>query len=167
MSHAEDNPTDNSTENRIENPETPANPILPPQSSKSEQQLSEIRQLLFGEDLSSINARSSELESQFQERLQDIATTFSNALNELREEMRAEFADLSKHVEALHQQHCRAEENLSADLSATDDRLQSSIAALEAKLDEERARLDEQKTDRHQLAALLTQVAQQLTEGSA
>lgn len=158
MSHAEDNHTDS--------PKTPADAILPPQSSKSEQQLLEIRQLLFGEDLDSINARSSELESQFQERVQDIATSFSNALKDLRDEMRAEFADLSKHVEALHQQHCRAEENLSADLSAADDRLQTSIAALETKLEEERARLDDQKTDRHQLAALLTQVAQQLTEGN-
>lgn len=164
-----------------------------PTPPSPEQQLVEIRDLLFGEQQQAIQQRIDRLERNMQKKLQEMSDMFSTALNNLSKECSNKIEDLASHVEDLNRQHTHSEHMLASDisdlqhdLSDTRKELQQADSEIDAHLNAEANRLMSEltqkynemmanlkatseelknnKADRKTLATLLASVANNLNE---
>ena len=145
---------------------------------QASQQLLEIRDLLFGEQLRAVHQREDEMELDLQAKLQEMNDQFSEALRELKQE----FAEqLAQHQQQSAQQISALNDNLNktrAELIASDADLQTQMQqGLEqlrqvvqknyddvmAKISAASEELTNNKADRKTLAAMLASMADNLT----
>lgn len=110
--------------------------VLEP-AQQASQQLLEIRDLLFGEQLRAVHQRADDMEARLQSKLQEMNDNFSNALRELRQDFDDQLSSHKQHAALLHQQHTEQEANLDHKINALADKLQQThqeLAATDASL---------------------------------
>lgn len=142
---------------------------------KPEQQLFEIRDLLFGEQQRLIELRIQNLEKNMQRKLQEMNDVFSNALNTLRQDSHAKLEELASHVEDLSKKHTENEHNLGADISdlqhhlnETRSELMQADSDLDTHLNNEANRLMNELTKKYdELMANLNNTSEELKNNKA
>ncbi len=161
-------------------------------AQQASQQLLEIRDLLFGEQLRAVHQHADEMEAKLQNKLQEMNSNFSNALRELRQEFNEQLSSFKAESAILHRKHDEREAELGQKISALGDKLQQthqdlidSDASLQAQLQQELEQLSQvvqknyndvmaklsaaseeltnNKADRKTLAAMLASMADNLT----
>lgn len=165
--------------------------VLEP-AQQASQQLLEIRDLLFGEQLRTVHQRADEMEAKLQSKLQEMNVHFSNALKDLRQDFNEQLSSHKQQSSILHRQHEEQEENLGQRITTLSEKLQhthqelmTSDAELQTQLQQELDQLSQvvqknyadvmakinaaseelttNKADRKTLAAMLASMANNLT----
>lgn len=148
-------------------------------------QLSDIRDLLFGEQSRAMDQRTDHLESSLTKQIEALGGELRKSLETLRTDTFTQLNHLASHVEELNQQHQSKEQKIESELSETSKNLNKADLEIEAHLEAEvkkmmneltakyndmMARLAEtsddlknNKADRKTLATLLASMANNLT----
>lgn len=136
----------------------PIDPAIP----AAEHQLSEIRDLLFGEQMRGIHNNVKLLQRDMQDRMEALASRMTQNLEQARKDFTARLDELGQHVEQLNRQQ-------DSRLAAAHDELDSAIASLRQDAERSDQTLEQQLVDMsatlHELISTRVQeLSQQLTQ---
>lgn len=147
-------------------------------TQQANQQLFEIRDLLFGEQLRAVHQRADEMEAKLQNKLQEMNSLFSTALSTLKQEFTEQLSNHKKQSFLLHQQHTEQLQKNHQELTDSDAHLQAQLQQeldqltqvvqknyndVMAKINTASEELTNNKADRKTLAAMLASMADNLT----
>lgn len=135
---------------------------------QSSQQLFEIRDLLFGDQLRMVNQRVDQMEATFQAKLQEMSNQFSNALAETRQEFSERLDDQKQQLQNTKQELQDSDDILRSQLLQQLDQLAQLVEQnhndLMARINAASEELTHNKADRKTLATLLATMADNLVK---
>jgi type VI protein secretion system component VasK len=133
---------------------------------RSKHDISEIREILFGEDLRNHDERFSDLESKISEIANQLQDKFNQEIDQLQKQVTSEFEKLSKLLGGLNESSSSARDDLqkmlSSQIKELEKGLRSELKDLQKVQSEDKAQLDDEKADRILLADLLTEMSTRL-----
>ncbi len=131
------------------------------QTAPSQDSVDQIRDILFGQHLREFQQRFASLEAQMQDKISELG----QAIDQLNAHVSQRLDSLDK---SLKQEHHETANALAEEIQQLDKQLSRKITETEAdiqqQLDSEVSRLNDRKTDRHELARWLNELAGKLTE---
>lgn len=156
--------SENATVDESENSEQPVATLDPIQQSS--QQLFEIRDLLFGDQLRLVNQRVDQMEAAFQAKLQEMNNQFSAALAETRQDFTDRLDDQKQQLQNVKQELQDSDDILRSQLLQQLDQLAQQMERnhndVMAKINSASDELTHNKADRKTLASLLSTMADSL-----
>lgn len=126
--------------------------------NKEEDNLYRIKEILFGEDLQTVNQRFAELKTEWEENL----TTLKTATDEHLQNIKSFQEDQKEHLEKIQQQFQEKLESLRLEISEQVHVLEQKIKNHETSVSEELASLNEKQVSKTELAELLKGIIEKL-----